>query len=182
MNALLVVVVVLLAVLALVVGATGLLGLLGRLPGNGVLGVRTPETRRSPDAWAVANRAAGPAFLSAGVALGLGALGLGLIGGWVGAVVVVAALVAVLALLNVAGLAGSRSAAVWQSTQPDEDGCCSDGGCSDNECADSGCADDGCGSDSPGDASDPAADCGVTGGCGSCALQGMCETEPTGSR
>lgn len=169
-----VVVVVLLAGLALVVGATGLLGLLGRLPGNGVLGVRTPETRSAPEAWRVANTAAGPAFLAAGAALALGALGLGLIGGWIGALVAVGALLGALALLNVAGLAGSRAAAMWKAAQGDDDegcGCSSEGGCGDSGHASPGSSDDA--------ASDPAADCGVSGGCGSCALSGMCETEST---
>ena len=177
----LVVVVVLLVGLALVVGATGLLGLLGRLPGNGVLGVRTPETRRSPEAWLVANKAAGPGFLAAGVALGLGAVGAGLIGGWIGALVVVAALVGAVALLNVAGLAGSLAAAVWQAAQDDDEGCCGDSGCG---CGDAGHAEApagaGCSADAaPTGTGDPAADCGVSGGCGSCALSGMCETEST---
>ena len=48
------------------------------------------------------------------------------------------------------------------------------------------CAPEACGTDgstcSPADAADPAADCGVSGGCGSCSLQGMCTAEAgTGS-
>ncbi|HMT49228.1 SdpI family protein [Dietzia sp. UBA5065] len=186
MNAVLVVVVVLLVGLALVVGGTGLLGLLGRLPGNGVLGVRTPETRRSPEAWDLANRAAGPAFLGSGLMLLLGALGVGLIGGWVGGLVVVVALLGGLVLLNVAGLAGSRAAAVWEDSQEEQGGCgCgSDGGCGGHPAGSDTSGSDATGSDSsaaascsPGGHADPAADCGVTGGCGSCALQGMCEPE-----
>lgn len=192
MNAVLVVVMILLVGLALVVGGTGLAGLLGRLPGNGVLGVRTPETRRSPEAWELANRAAGPAFLGSGLVLLLGALALGLIGGWVGGLVVVVSLLASLALLSVAGLAGARAAAIWAATQDDDQGGCGCGpdGCgghSGAEAADTGCAsgssgDSPAGTCSPADAGagtpgDPAADCGVTGGCGSCALRGMCETE-----
>ena len=199
MNAVLVVVMVLLVGLALVVGGTGLAGLLGRLPGNGVLGVRTPETRRSPEAWELANRAAGPAFLGSGLVLLLGALALGLIGGWVGGLVVVVAVVGSLALLSVAGLAGARAAAMWDAARGDEGGCCCGpdgcGGHSGADAADTGCAsgssgDSPAGTCSPAGAStctpadagsgapgDPAADCGVTGGCGSCALQGMCETE-----
>ena len=123
MNAVLVVVSVLLVVLALVVGGTGLLALTGRLPGNDVLGVRTPETRRSPEAWELANRAAGPAFLGSGLVLLLGTLAQGLIGGWIGGVVVVVAVAIALALLNVAGIAGARAAAIWQAEQGDEDGC-----------------------------------------------------------
>jgi predicted lipid-binding transport protein (Tim44 family) len=173
-NAVLPVVVVLLVGFALVVGGTGLLGVLGRLPGNGVLGVRTPETRRSPEAWTLANRAAGPGFLGSGLMLLLGALGVGLIGGWVGGLVVVVALLGSLALLSVAGLAGSRAAAVWEATQEDDQGGC---GCS----TEGGCAGHSSG-DSADDPADPAADCGVTGGCGSCALQGMCETDGTTTR
>ena len=183
MNAVLVVLVVVLVGLALIVAGTGVLGLLGRLPGNGVLGVRTPETRRSPEAWDLANRAAGPAFLGSGLVLLLGALGVGLIGGWVGGLVIVVSLLGGLVLLNVAGLAGSRAAAVWDATQdPDEGGCgCgSEGGCGGHSAAPGSTASDGASCSPAGTtdpAADPAADCGVTGGCGSCALQGMCETE-----
>lgn len=189
MNVVVLVVVVLLVGLALVVGGTGLLALLAKLPGNGVLGVRTPETRRSPEAWQLANRAAGPAFLGSGLVLLLGALALGLIGGWVGGLVVVVAVVAALALLNVAGLAGSRSAAIWEASQDDDQGgCgCGSGGCGSAASSDAPAATDGksgghsCSGSSgdSGDPADPAADCGVTGGCGSCVLQGMCEPETT---
>lgn len=181
----LVVVLVLLVGLALVVGGTGLLALTGKLPGNDVLGVRTPETRRSPEAWELANRAAGPAFLGSGLVLLLGTLALGLIGGWIGALVVVVAVVIALALLNVAGIAGARAAAIWQAGQGDEGGCgCGPDGCGSGSDAGSGEAvTGGCSPAAGGRADDthgaanPADDCGVTGGCGSCALQGMCESE-----
>ena len=183
MNAVLVVVSVLLVGLALVVGGTGLLALTGKLPGNDVLGVRTPETRRSPEAWELANRAAGPAFLGSGIVLLLGTLALGLIGGWIGGIVVVVAVAIAFALLNVAGIAGARAAAIWQAGQGDEGGC----GCGPGRCgghsgeADAGdCSPttaDGAACDPAGGSSGPADDCGVTGGCGSCALQGMCESE-----
>lgn len=198
MNAVLVVVVVLLAGLALLVGGTGLLALTGKLPGNGVLGVRTPETRRSLEAWTLANRAAAPAFLGSGLTLLLGTLALGLIGGWIGVLVVVVALVVSLALLNVAGMAGARAAAIWQADHGDGGGCgCGPEGCGGHSDASEagGCSstgesdgpdDSGSGGCSPATAggtdggADPADDCGVTGGCGSCALQGMCETETAG--
>ncbi|GLB63391.1 hypothetical protein NCCP2495_12690 [Dietzia sp. NCCP-2495] len=185
----LVVVVVLLAGLALVVGATGALAMAGKLPGNDILGVRTPETRKSPEAWDVANRAAGPAFLGSGLTLLLGTVALPLVGGWVGGIVVVVAVVISFALLNVAGIAGARAAAIWDDAQPDEGGCgcgpdgCGGhpgeseaGGCSPAGDAGAGHADAGC----EGGAADPARDCGVTGGCGSCALQSMCETGTAG--
>src|SRR5699024_7169615 len=182
---------VLLVGLALVLAGTGVAALVGRLPGNGVLGVRTPETRRSPEAWGLANRAAAPSFLGAGLVLLLGALALGLIGGWIGGLVVVVSLVASLVLLSVAGLAGARAAARWDATSGDQGGCgCGPDGCGGHAAGDADSAASTCGgtdsttgegaSCSPADGStpgDPAADCGVTGGCGTCVLQGMCETE-----
>ena len=198
MNAVLVVVVVLLAGLALLVGGTGLLALTGKLPGNGVLGVRTPETRRSLEAWTLANRAAAPAFLGSGLTLLLGTLALGLIGGWIGVLVVVVALVVSLALLNVAGMAGARAAAIWEADNGDAGGCgCGPDGCGGHSdaseaggCSSAGESDGpddsgsgGCSSaatEGPDGGADPAEDCGLTGGCGSCALQGMCETETAG--
>src|SRR5699024_2762626 len=85
---------VLLALAGLILVATGVLGLTGRLPGNNFLGVRTPETRKSPDAWRLANRAAGPGFVGAGVMTVAGAAGLLLIGGLIGWLVVALAVVA----------------------------------------------------------------------------------------
>lgn len=158
---------ILVAVLAVVLAVTGGLGIAGRLPGNSLLGVRTPETRRSPEAWLLANRAGGPGFLCAGVALGLGALALGTIGGWIGGIAVVVGLVVGVALLNLAGLAGSRVAAQWQAAQDDA----ADGGCCSSE---GGCGDQAAVTPNGDPAGDPAAECGVTGGCGSCSLNGMC--------
>lgn len=183
------VVVVLLVGLALVLGGTGVAALVGRLPGNGVLGVRTPETRRSPEAWELANRAAAPAFLGSGLVLLLGALALGLIGGWIGGLVVVVSVVGSLALLSVAGLAGARAAAMWDATNGDGGGCgCGPDGCGGHSagttdsgpstCSDAGSSPAGSSLDSAA-TGDPSADCGVTGGCGTCVLQGMCETEST---
>ena len=185
MNAVLVVVVVLHVGLGLVVGGTGVLAMVGKLPGNDFLGARTPETRKSPEAWELANRAAGPAFLGSGFALLLGSVALGLVGGWI----VVVAIIISLALLNVAGIAGARTAAIWDDAQPrDEGGCgCGPDGCggghSDADSGAGGCSPadgaeaGGCSPADGTDASNPADDCGVTGGCGSCALQGMCESE-----
>lgn len=192
MNAVLVVVVVVLVGLALVVGGTGVLALTGKLPGNGILGVRTPETRRSPEAWESANKAAGPAFIASGVTLLLGTVALGLIGGWIGVLVVVVAIVVSFALLNVAGMAGARAAAIWQAGRDGGCGCGPDGCGGHSGDADAGGSGSGSGTGSgcsggtsdpdaqgAGGSSNPADDCGVTGGCGSCALQGMCESEST---
>lgn len=164
----------LLVLTGLVLLATGVLGLTRRLPGNNFLGVRTPETRKSPEAWGLANRAAGPGFVGAGVMAIASAAGLLLIGGPIGWLVLVLAVVVAVGTLGYTGLAGARAAAMWQAAQPEE-------GC--------GCGPDGCGGTHNADGAeaseagaagsqDPSTDCGITGGCGTCQLKGMCESEP----
>lgn len=141
------------ALAAVVVGAAGLAG---RLPENGFVGVRTEQTLSDPLLWRTANRVAGPSLVAAGVIFAAGALiGLAMNAPWSYA----AAGVAVVAGLFLAGfgaLQGSRAASIQARLQMPEATCCS--------------ADE-----APSD--DPAADCGVTGGCGACALKGMCDHE-----
>lgn len=155
--------------LGLVLVTTGVLGFSRRLPGNSYLGVRTPETRRSPDAWELANRAAGPSFVGSGLVLFAGAIGTGVIGGVTGWVLWVLAIPGALAMLAFTGIAGARAAAMWQEAQDLEDapGCCGSSGAG--------------ATGEPATAA-PAADCGVSDGCGSCSLKGMCETEDTATR
>ena len=45
----------------------GYLGLVGKLPPNPWAGIRTPFTRRSPEAWYATHRAAAPALIFGGV-------------------------------------------------------------------------------------------------------------------
>lgn len=52
----------------------GLLGWQGRLPRNRWAGIRVPATMTSPEAWARAHRAAGPAMAAGGGALVLGVM------------------------------------------------------------------------------------------------------------
>lgn len=108
--------VLLLAGAALVV--VGVLGWRGRLPRNRFAGVRTAATMRSPEAFAVANRVAGPPTVSAGALLALG-------GGFTAAAtgpaaVVVAAVCTVggLALVVAGGLLGHRSASALAGATP----------------------------------------------------------------
>ncbi|WP_041944528.1 SdpI family protein [Tsukamurella paurometabola] len=153
------VLVVILAVAALAALAVGAAGLAGRLPENGFVGVRTEQTLSDPLLWRTANRVAGPSVLAAGVIFGGGALvGLAMSAPWS----YVAVGVAVLAGLFLAGfgaLQGSRAASIQARLQMPDATCCS--------------ADE-----APSNDADPAKDCGVTGGCGACALKGMCDHEP----
>lgn len=175
------------AVLGVVLLAGGVAALRGRLPGNSWFGVRTPETTQSPEAWTLANRAAAPGFLAAGVVALLGALGLLVVGGWLSAVLAVLAVVVSLGLLSFAGVSGAKAAAIWfenarvTGTLPE--------GLRAPEVSDSCCSSDGSASDTPGmttnaapsgtsaPAGSPASECGVAGGCGSCALKGACTPE-----
>ncbi|WP_333619253.1 SdpI family protein [Dietzia sp.] len=169
--------------LGVVVLAGGVAALRGRLPGNSWFGVRTPETKASPEAWELSNRAAGPGFLAAGAALMLGGFGILLVGGWPSVVIAVLAALVAVGMLSFAGLAGARAAAIWfenarvTGTLPEglgaptvSDSCCSAGG------SDSAPA-SGAGSSADPAAAAAASDCGVSGGCGSCTLKGMCTSE-----
>ncbi|MCA0154584.1 SdpI family protein [Tsukamurella sp. M9C] len=150
----LVVILALAAAAAVVVGGAGLAG---RLPENGVVGVRTEQTLSDPLLWRTANRVAGPGLVAAGVIFGGGALiGLAMDAPW-SYVAIVVAVVAGLFLAGFGALQGARAASIQARLQMPEATCCS--------------ADD----EAPSD--DPSADCGVTGGCGACALKGMCDHE-----
>lgn len=166
---------------ALVAGGIAALG--ERLPGNSWFGVRTPETRESPEAWTISNKAAAPGFLAAGGALVLAGLGLLLIDGVVAVALAVLGVLVALGMASFAGLSGSKAAAIWldnarrtgtlpESMDPNamSSSCCSAGGGA-AESSDAATASGGAAVGSP------ASDCGVTGGCGSCSLKGMCAPE-----
>ncbi|WP_234974337.1 SdpI family protein [Williamsia sterculiae] len=118
----------------------GTLGLVGRLPRNRWVGVRSAETMRSPDHFALANRGAGPGIIGAGLIVAMGGLlALG-IGGGVGLLFAVLGVVAGAVVAGVASGYAVRAVSVL---------------------------------------GEPATDCGVGGGCGSCALQGACSPDGT---
>ena len=170
--------------------AGGIAALRERLPGNSWFGVRTPETRESPEAWTIANKAAAPGFLAAGGALILAGVGLLLVDGVVAVALAVLGVLVALGMASFAGLSGSKAAAIWldnarrtgtlpESMDPNAmySSCCSAGGgagtASDAEPASVGAASGASATAS----SSPASDCGVTGGCGTCSLKGMCAPE-----
>lgn len=155
----LVVILALAAVAAVVVGGAGLAG---RLPENGVVGVRTEQTVSDPLLWRTANRVAGPGLVAAGVIFAAGALtGLAMDAPW-SFVAVGVAVIAGLLLAGFGALQGARAASIQARLQLPEATCCSA-----EDPAREGAAPSG----------DPAEDCGVTGGCGACALKGMCDHE-----
>lgn len=47
----------------------GWMSLVGRLPPNGLVGIRTPYTRTTPDNWYATHRAAAPVLIWVGVAV-----------------------------------------------------------------------------------------------------------------
>ena len=174
---------VILLVVALVVAVVAGLAWSAKLPGNGYVGIRAPEARKSRENWDITHRVAGPPWAVSALAFA-GAAALAFVAiqpnasGWMWLWVVVTGLLG-LAMLGVGGAIGSHTIALYDAKKSAESG--SDGCCSSGVSSDAGC---GCGSD---DATacdtntataaphDPSADCGVTGGCGSCGLNGMCE-------
>lgn len=142
----------------------------GKLPGNGVVGLNIPEVRTSRERWDAAHRIAGPLWTLSGVALVFATLIAVVASGWMWLAFAFALLCAVVAQ-GVAGYMAARSAAVW-AMRDEIEASRSDAGCGDG----SGC---GCCGDGAAEASeepyDPSKDCGVVGGCGSCALNGSCE-------
>ncbi len=155
--------VLILALAAVAAIAVGVAAFTGRLPENGVVGVRTEQTLSDPLLWRTANRVAGPGLIAAGVIFGGGALAaLAIDGPWSYVIVAVVAVAGVF-LAGFGALQGARAASIQARLQMPQATCCSEDG------APSGGAD--------GAPSDPASDCGVTGGCGACALKGMCDHE-----
>lgn len=160
-----VVVAVVLLVLAAVWAATGVLGLAGRLKRNRWLGVRAEATMRSEEAFALANRVAGPGQIGAAVILVMGAvLTIGVDSAW-SVTFGVVGLVAGLFVVGLVSALGVRAAQTLPA--PDDTGC----GCCSDSPEQSGTAGDNPAGDSPG------ADCG-TASCGSCSLRGLCGNEP----
>lgn len=167
-------------VLAVCIAVVAGLAWSAKLPGNNWIGIRAPEARKSQENWDITHRVAGPPWAVSAVAF-LGATMLGFLAirpeasGWMWLWYAVA-LLAGIAMLGIGAAIGSHTIALYDAKVSAESG--SGCGCGDG---DSGC---GCGSaatDATDTASDdaccsdnPAADCGVSGGCSSCGLEGLC--------
>ncbi|WP_072691568.1 SdpI family protein, partial [Rhodococcus marinonascens] len=104
-------------------------GLTERLPRNRWAGVRTSETMRDDQSFALANKVAGPTLLGAAGLLAIGGIGGILIGGAVGIGALLVSVVAAALTAATGGTLGTRAAAAVPA--PDTDACGSScGACS----------------------------------------------------
>lgn len=162
-------------VVAICVAVVAGLAWSAKLPGNNWIGIRAPEARKSQENWDITHRVAGPPWAVSAVAF-LGAAALGFLAvrpeasGWLWLWFAVAVLGGV-AMLGVGAAIGSHTIALYDAKVGADS---SDSGCG---CGDGGCGDAGCDDDAGASCSDPAADCGVAGGCSSCGLEGMCTAD-----
>lgn len=148
--------VVILAVVAVSAVVLGIVGLAGRLPRNRWVGVRSEQTLSDDLLWRTANRVAGPGLLASGVIFGVGAAATAVFDAPWAFVYAGISLVGGVFLAGFGALQGARAASIQARIQtgqvtvaPARDG---------------------------GVEGDPAGSCGVTGGCGSCALNGLCDS------
>lgn len=159
---------ILLVILALAVLTVGLLGFMEKLPGNGVVGLRIPEVRKSPENWVLAHKIAGPAWMGAGAALLGAALLTTGIGGWMWLVFALL-IVGALFLIGMGSAMAASTMARLEHLRGQEAeearsaaGCCSSGSSSDDDASAGGC--------------EPTAEeCASGNSCGSCSLNGACE-------
>ena len=166
--ALMIAVTALLLILAALFIIVGGLGWAGKLPGNGVIGIRVPEVRKTKELWDTAHRIAGPLWTVSGVVLALGGILSFGASGWMWLVAL--AVVGSLALLGMGAGMGAHAVALIDARATAE--AASDSGC---DCCSSGASGASTSSTAGSDAHDPSVDCGVSGGCGSCSLNGACE-------
>ncbi|UOT04158.1 SdpI family protein [Rhodococcus opacus] len=120
---------VVLFVLAVAVSGVAVAGLAERLPRNRWAGVRTPETMRDDQTFALANKVAGPTLLAAAALLVIGGIAGILIGGVFGIGAVLVSVVAAALTAATGGSLGARAAAAVPAA--DTGGCGSScGACS----------------------------------------------------
>lgn len=160
-----IVVAVVLFVLAVAVGGVAVAGLIGKLPRNRWAGVRTEDSLRSDESFALANKVAGPTMLAAAGMLVIGGVAALTIGGVFGVAVAIIAVVVAVLTAGFGGGIGARAAAAL----PQQSGCGNDCNCGGHSepAADEPVA------ETP-DAKANAAACG-TASCGACALKDACQ-------
>lgn len=125
------------AVVGVALGVAGWLGLRKALPRNRFVGVRTPPTMASDQAFLVGNRVAGPPLVAAGAVGVLGGVAAATVPSTPAfAVVLAVAALGVVGLAVTGGLLGSRAAAaVPAATRPSPCAGCACGGPGTNACA-----------------------------------------------
>lgn len=101
---------------SVVLVTVGVMGLLGRLPRNPIAGIRTGYTMASDERWMAVHRAAAPAMIFGGVAVASVAMAFfpfavaGRVPAGTGSAVAIALCVAILFLVVMAAVIGTRSA------------------------------------------------------------------------
>ncbi len=161
--------VVLLAVAAVAALIVGLVGLTGRLRPNRWVGVRNDQTLRDDALWRTANRVAGPAVIAAGAIFAGGACATGGSGSPWGYAYFAGTLVAGVFLAGFGALQGARAASIQAHLQTGLVAS-TPGVHTAGDTTAAGTA-DGSAATEDGTAAEA---CGVSGGCGSCALAGLC--------
>lgn len=106
-------------VFALALLIPGLLAALGRLPGNNVVGLHVPEVRNDEEIWIQAHKVAGPYLILGGLALAFGSAFAFIANGWLWAVPVILAVVAV-ASVAAAGNQGARAARLFTEAKENQ--------------------------------------------------------------
>ncbi|WP_229745713.1 SdpI family protein [Rhodococcoides trifolii] len=112
---------IVLLVCAVFVGSVAVLALARKLPRNRFAGVRTPASMSSDDAFAVANRVAGPTTAAAALFLVFGAIASLAFGGWAASGAVLVCVAAALVIAGMGGSMGARAAAALP--KPEAAGC-----------------------------------------------------------
>lgn len=161
---------VVLLIIALAVIVVGALGLTEKLPGNGVVGLRIPEARKSQENWVMAHKIAGPSWIGGGVAFLAAALLSLRIGGWMWLVFAMLILGGLFLIGMGSAIAASAMARLEQVREQLEEqeraaeGCCSAGAADETAAAGELAA------------GEPTADeCASGNACGSCSVNGACE-------
>ncbi|MCL2533879.1 MAG: SdpI family protein [Nocardiaceae bacterium] len=107
---------VVLFIAAVALGAVGIAGLTGRLGRNRWAGVRTPQSLRDDETFALANKVAAPTMLAAAGVLVIGGVAAILLDGALPIVAVVVAAVAAVFIAAAGGSLGSKAAGALPET------------------------------------------------------------------
>lgn len=103
---------VILLLLGLILTVIGGLAWAAKLPGNGVVGIRVPEVRKSQDLWELAHRIAGPFWALGGISLLFGACFAFIAQGWLWVLPVLSVLISLVAVGAGAGQAAHAVAVI----------------------------------------------------------------------
>ncbi|AZA14697.1 SdpI family protein [Corynebacterium choanae] len=115
----------LLAVGLIVLGA---LAWAGKLPGNGIVGIRVPASRKRQFLWDVAHKVAGPIWVVGGVAWLLGGLVALRAEGWLWIIPALAAIAGFILFGTGSAMGANAATTVAKNTpEPAPSGCCSAG-------------------------------------------------------